>query len=85
MKLFDDEDSKNSEILEVAAMRDSLGLPPITSNQIIKLENENRDLTAKLRKTRIMLNDNTTRLIGSTCDVYQTVNTTSFKIPSLFK
>ena len=42
------------------------GLPPITTTQIVKLENENRDLTAKLRKTRLMLNDNTTRSSGST-------------------
>ena len=42
------------------------GLQPITTTQIVKLENENRDLTAKLRKTRLMLNDNTTRSSGST-------------------
>merc|ERR1712130_1032523 len=65
--LFDGDETKSvappsSELYQVALMRESLGLQPISSTQIVKLETENRDLTAKLRKTRIMLNDNTTRL-----------------------
>lgn len=83
MKLFDEDEKPNSELFEVAVMRDSLGLPPITPTQIIKLENENRDLTAKLRKTRIMLNDNTTRFTGSTSVNH--ITTTPCCLPSIFK
>ena len=51
-----------STLFKVAEMRAQLGLPPIADQQVATLENENIELTIKLRKTRIMLNDNTNRL-----------------------
>ena len=50
-----------STLFKVAEMRAQLGLPPIADQQVATLENENIELTSKLRKTRIMLNDNTNR------------------------
>ena len=90
LKLFDGDESKpvsppSSELYQVALMRESLGLQPISSTQVVKLETENRDLTAKLRKTRIMLNDNTTRSRGSTATFQPLVKTTPAIIPGIFK
>ena len=50
-----------STLFKVAEMRAQLGLPPKADQQVATLENENIELTSKLRKTRIMLNDNTNR------------------------
>jgi hypothetical protein len=86
LKLIEGQDS-DSELIQVASMRDSLGLPPITPTTLIKLETDNRELIAKLRKTRIMLNDNTTRA-GSIFDVNwaeNVIETFEPRIPMNFK
>ncbi|CBY31142.1 unnamed protein product [Oikopleura dioica] len=69
-----------STIGKVAEMRAQLGLPPIAHHQVASLENENIELTSKLRKTRIMLNDNTNRLR----DMYRKLNKSEVLIQNLY-
>ncbi|CAG5113478.1 Oidioi.mRNA.OKI2018_I69.chr2.g7584.t2.cds [Oikopleura dioica] len=69
-----------STLFKVAEMRAQLGLPPIADQQVATLENENIELTSKLRKTRIMLNDNTNRLR----DMYRKLNKSEVLIQNLY-